>query len=88
MATDQTPDPVNMSKPGGHSVLVTPGLGGPWLGVVVDAGKLDEHVPRGVEVTPGYVLVRCTDRLSAPRLVSGRLYLVLARFVTAPPSTN
>jgi hypothetical protein len=63
-------------------VLVSPAIGGQWLGEVVGIESLEEGVAGAVEVPPGYALVRCTDFLNAPRLVVGHVYLVLSRFVS------
>lgn len=65
----------------GTTVVVVPALGGPWLGVTVDVSELAEDVAGAIEITHGYVLVRCSDPLYAPALVPGQIYLVLARFV-------
>lgn len=66
----------------GTTVTVTPHASeGAWIGEVVGMDALGEAVARMIESPPGYVYVRCADPLCATGLVSGRVYLVLARFV-------
>lgn len=55
----------------GARVLVTPHLGGSWLGEMCDPS----------ETEGGDLIIRCVDPCEARGLVAGHVYAVLPRFV-------
>lgn len=75
-------EPSGSPQPEPHqTVMVSPALGGMWLGMIVPEHEVDDGIET-VEASTTYVFVRCTDQMNAPGIAPGHVYLVLRRFVS------